>query len=116
MTILDRFIFKTILPPFIFGVLCFVSIFIVDIFMQLLDLAASRNLSILVLLQLFLLKIPEVVVLTLPMGSLFSVILGFGQLDSQSEVTALKAGGVSIYRQVLPVAVFSLFIAAASFL
>ncbi|MFC1744115.1 LptF/LptG family permease [Candidatus Riflebacteria bacterium] len=115
MSRLDRFILKTIIPPFIYGVLIFVSIFVVDIFMQLLDLAARRNLSHLVVMQLFLLKLPEIVVLTLPMGSLFAVILGFGQLDSQSEITALKAGGISLYRQVAPVAFFAIFIASASF-
>ena len=53
MTLLDRFILKTIIPPFLFGVMIFVSIFLVDIFMQLLDLAARRNLSYVVLTQLF---------------------------------------------------------------
>src|SRR4051812_19380012 len=49
-----------------------------------------------VILEFFLLSVPFTVAMTLPMSILVSVLYAFSRLGSENEITALKAGGVSL--------------------
>lgn len=48
-------------------------------------------------------EIPEVFVKSLPMGILIGSLLVFDRLSKNSEITALRASGISIYRMALPI-------------
>src|SRR5690349_5548774 len=55
-----------------------------------------------VILQFFLLSIPFTVAMTLPMAVLVAVLYAFSRLASENEITAMKAGGVSMIQLVIP--------------
>src|SRR5438067_2834153 len=55
-----------------------------------------------VILQFFLLSIPFTVAMTLPMAVLVAVLYAFSRLASENEITALKAGGVSMRQLLVP--------------
>ena len=46
---------------------------------------------------------PHILLLVIPMSILLAILINFGILEKSSEVTALKAGGWSLYRVALPV-------------
>ncbi|MBN1669603.1 MAG: LptF/LptG family permease [Kiritimatiellae bacterium] len=59
------------------------------------------------LLRLFATSLPEVLSFSIPVGILTSVLLTFGRLSSDGEITATKACGVSIWQITTPVLLIS---------
>ncbi|MGM9572149.1 MAG: LPS export ABC transporter permease LptG [bacterium] len=117
MKILDRYILREMLGPFIFGVVAFSSIFIgSDVLFKLARFYIRDGVPINILVRLFFLSIPEIVVLTFPMSMLLSSLLGFGRLSGNSEVVAMKAGGISFLRMVVPVLLLAFVVSGLTFL
>ena len=59
--------------------------------------------------------IPYVVYTTMPLCALVAVLITFGSLNRSSELTAMKATGISLYRVVVPVLLLTAMLAAALF-
>ena len=109
--ILDRFIVTQMGGSFLFGVMVFSLLLVAgDLLFQIANLVIDKGVSLGVVLRLFVYKLPEVVVMTLPMASLLSALLTFGRLSSQSEIVALRAAGISFRRIVRPVLAASIFV------
>ena len=53
--------------------------------------------------EVFALSIPFILAMTMPMAVLVAVLYTFNRLSSDNEITALRAGGVSLIRLMLPV-------------
>src|SRR5690606_20050631 len=70
----------------------------------------GKGLPVTVILEVFMLSLPHILALTLPMAVLVAVLYAFAQLAADNEITALKAGGVNLSRMIMPlVAVAFLF-------
>lgn len=104
MGILNKYIFKQIFMSAIMTVGLFVFVLVVGNMMKEVmgDLAAGR-ISISFFIYIVLLLIPGVIPYALPMGMLTGILLVFGRMSAQGEVTAMKAGGKSIYAMAAPV-------------
>ena len=75
-----------------------------------------RNKTAVVTVGSYLLNLlPFILDRVVPLCSLVAALLTFGALSRTSELTAMKATGISIYRIIAPVLVLSLVIAAALF-
>lgn len=61
-------------------------------------------------------ELPEVIVKSLPMGMLLGSLLAFDKLSKDSEITAMRACGISIYRMVISVLILGFFSSALAFL
>jgi LPS export ABC transporter permease LptF/LPS export ABC transporter permease LptG len=59
---------------------------------------------------------PSLIYLIAPLAVMLAVLITFGLMEKASELTAMKASGVSIYRATLPVVMLSLFLAAGLFI
>jgi LPS export ABC transporter permease LptF/LPS export ABC transporter permease LptG len=59
---------------------------------------------------------PSLIYLISPLAVMLAVLITFGLMEKASELTAMKASGVSIYRAALPVVVLSAFLAAGLFI
>ena len=111
MKLLDRFILKEIVPYFFFGIITFTSLILgIGAVFKILRLAMDYQTGPLVVMQLFLLKLPEVVMYTLPMSALFCVLLVFSRMSSDFEITAFNAAGVCFLRLVVPVLLFAFIV------
>lgn len=64
--------------------------------------------------ELILLLIPGLLPYALPLGVLTGILLAFGRLSAQSEITAMKAGGVSLARAARPALVLAGLLALLS--
>lgn len=116
MRLLDRHIARELIGPFLFGVAAFTSIMFAgrELF-EITELLAEYGAPLIKAVELVVLFLPSLVVMTLPMAMLLSALLGFGRLSGDSEVVALFAGGISMYRVALPVAVMAIVVTAGSF-
>lgn len=117
LSILDRFIVTQMGNSFLFGVLVFSVLLVAgDLLFQIANLVIDKGISLGVVIRLFIYKLPEVVVMTLPMASLLSALLTFGRLSSQSEIVALRAAGIAFRRIIRPVLAASVLVSLGAIL
>jgi len=74
------------------------------------DQLAGKGLSGAVIIELVILNLAWMVVLAVPMAVLVATLMAFGNLSSSSEITAMKAGGISLYRMMAPVILASFLV------
>lgn len=114
--LMDRYIARELTLPFLFGVGAFSSIGVsIGALFELIRKVTEFGLPAALVLEVFLLKLPEYVVLAFPMSTLLATMMTYSRLSSDSELTALRASGVSIRRIVVPAVVLSLLITGLSF-
>jgi LPS export ABC transporter permease LptG/LPS export ABC transporter permease LptF len=64
--------------------------------------------------KLLLLTLPNIVVLTIPMSFLFGILVAVGRLSSDSELVAMRSGGISLFSLYRPILVMSLILTIAN--
>jgi lipopolysaccharide export system permease protein len=102
------YILKEILPIFFIGLMTFTIILLMDKILKLIELIVNRGGSLSNVLMLFLFISPSFLIITIPVAVLLGTLLTFGRLSSDSEITAFKASGMSLYQLFLPVSIFAL--------
>lgn len=89
--------------PFLFGVGVFSSLGVsVDALFDLIRKITESGLSFAIAAKIFFLRFPQFVAYSFPMATLLATLMTYSRLSSDSELIALKACGVSVYRMVLP--------------
>ena len=112
--LLDRYVFRELLPPFLLGVGLFTFFLTIDRIYSLTDLVVTKGVPFHLVLQLLVYMLPSFLAHTLPMALLLAVLLAAGRLASDLEVVALKASGVSPLRLFLPFLLMALAVMAAT--
>jgi lipopolysaccharide export system permease protein len=109
VTLLDRYIFRSALFACLaaMGVLAFV-VAGVNIIRDLINPAMTGQISLPTFIRLVLLMIPYVFSYALPLGMLTGILLTLSRLSADSEITAMRASGVSVGRIALPVVILGL--------
>ena len=107
MKIIDKYVFKELLSPFLLGLFVFTFVLLSNALVRMLDLLITKGVKFSTILKLLILSLPHLLVLTIPMSALLAVLLCFGRLSSDSEITAFKASGIPLHRIFIPVFIFS---------
>lgn len=107
MNILDRYIFKSLIGPFLFALATVVFLFLFQFLIKSLDQFVGKGLSIWVIIQLISLNLAWIFTLAVPMAMLVASLMSFGTLSANNEITIMKAGGISLLRLMLPAILFS---------
>ena len=116
ISLMDRYIASELTLPFLFGVGAFSSIGVsIGALFELIRKVTEFGLPAALVFEIFLLKLPEYVVLAFPMSTLLATMMTYSRFSSDSELTALRASGVSIRRIVVPAVVLSLLVTGLSF-
>ncbi|MDY6933463.1 MAG: LptF/LptG family permease [Spirochaetota bacterium] len=110
MRILTRYILQEQGSPFITGLLFFTFILLLNRLFVLADLIITKKVETFLVVKLFLLMLPSIISITVPMSVLISVIISIGRLSSDSEITALQASGISSYMIYKPPVISSIVI------
>ncbi|MFH1665380.1 MAG: LptF/LptG family permease [Candidatus Omnitrophota bacterium] len=105
MRITNRYMLKEVGGPF-FGAL-FISTVILAAgnIIQTADMVINKGVEFLQVVKIFGLFLPYVLIFTIPISVLSAVLLGFGRLSGDNEITALRTSGISIHKVVLPIIV-----------
>lgn len=107
-SIVNRYIFKEMLPPF-FLTLGFLSfVFLLAQILEITNMIVNYNASIISVFLLMLYATPEFLQFTIPMSIMMSVLLTFLKMAADNEIIAIKAGGGNIYHLLAPVFLFCL--------
>ncbi len=107
MRILDRYIFREIVPPFFLSIAALTLVLFLQRMFRLAELIVSKGATLSSTFKLFAYIMPSFLVLTIPMSFLVGTLTAFTQLSADSEVTAMKASRVSLYNMVRPVMLFA---------
>ncbi|MBU1022707.1 LptF/LptG family permease [bacterium] len=97
------------------GILGFTILIIGNNFYMLSDLIFQKKVLFSDLLLITLLDTPASMVLSLPVATLFGVMLSVGRLAMDSELVAMRTGGISLSRILIPLIVISLVFSAATY-
>ncbi len=102
MKILPKYLLKSLLFPLFYCLLGFTLLFIInDLFDNFSDFLDS-GIQPLEILYYYTLILPPVAVHITPVCLLLAILYSLSRLTRHSEITAMRAGGVSIYRIVAP--------------
>lgn len=114
--ILDDYVLREFLGTFAMVLLTFVLLMLVFTFFERMgDIIRNRTPLVTVGEYLFNL-VPSMVYTLMPLGVLVAVLVTFGVLNRSSELTAMKATGISIYRVIVPVLAIAGVLAVGLFL
>jgi lipopolysaccharide export system permease protein len=97
------YILRAHLAPFLFSFITLMFIFLLQFLMKAVDQLVGKGLGFWVISELILLSLAWMVVLAIPASVLVATLMGFGRLSSQNEITALRAGGMSLPRMMTTV-------------
>ena len=113
--LLDDYVMREFLTSFALVLGAFSTLFLVFTFFELIG-DIIRNRTPLVTVGDYLLNlIPYILYNVTPLCALVAVLITFGSLNRTSELTAMKATGVSLYRVVVPILVLSVLISIGLF-
>lgn len=104
---LHRYVFLQILAPFAAGLALFTFILLIARIMKLVELVVNRGVPALEILRVFSYILPAFLEVTVPMALLLACLLACGRLSADSEITAMKAAGLSLYQIAAPIAAFA---------
>jgi lipopolysaccharide export system permease protein len=104
---INHYILREISVPFALGLAVFTLILLIARILKLVEMVVNRGVPSLEVLKLFSYILPGFLEVTVPMAVLLAVLVAFGRLSSDSEITALKTSGVSLYQLMRPVGFFA---------
>jgi LPS export ABC transporter permease LptG/LPS export ABC transporter permease LptF len=113
--ILDEYVLREFLLTFAMVLVTFVMLMLVFTFFELLS-DIIRNRTPLVTVGAYLINLtPSMIYLITPLSVLIGVLVVFGVMNRNSELTAMKATGISLYRITVPVLVIAAMLSVALF-
>lgn len=108
--IVDRYLLRELVVPFALGLTIFTSILLIVRILKLAEMVLNRGVPLLQILKLFSFVLPAFLEVTVPMAVLLAVLVAFGRLSSDSEIIALRASGLGLYRLLRPVALLAVVV------
>lgn len=113
---LDKYILKQVIEMFLMGVLVFTSIiFASDTFITLIKQISMYGIPFKYAILMIILHLPEVFVMTIPMGVLLATVMTLNGLSLSSEITVMRACGIGLNRIAKPIFVFAIVMCIMSF-
>ena len=105
--IIDRYVIREIIPPFLLALLVFTFVLIIPFILDLAEVMIAKGVPAVTILQLTFTLLPQALALTIPMALLIGLLVGLGRLSADREFVVMMACGISPYRLLHPILVFS---------
>jgi len=113
--LLDEYVMRSYAANFLVSLSTFALLYVVFTFFELMG-DIIRNQTPFVIVGEYLINlVPYIVSNVTPLCSLLAVLITFGALNRASELTAMKATGISLYRVVAPILILAAVVSAALF-
>ncbi len=115
--LLDRYIADEFWQPLLFGVGIVTGVwFGADQLRTVFNLIMKSGVPVSLALTILGLHLPEIIVMTIPIGVLLGTLLVFNRLSGDSEIIALRTSGVSFYRIMVAPLMFGVMTSLVSFI
>jgi len=96
--IAHRYILRAHLIPFVFSTITLMGIFLLQFMMKFADRLVGKGLDTWLLIKLVVFNLSWMLVLVIPMATLVSTLMAYGNFSQNNEITILKSSGVSLYK------------------
>jgi len=113
---IDLYVFKEVLTPFLGGVFFFSFVFLLFQMLRLAEELIVNNAPFGLVMKLLWSLIVNFLPLGMPVAFLVGVLMAFSRLSGDSEIVAMKSGGMSLRRVSVPVFALSLGVSVLSLL
>jgi lipopolysaccharide export system permease protein len=110
MKILTKFIIKEHLPPFIIAMAVLTFLFLSNFIVKSIDKLLGKGLSVWVIMEYIFLNLMWILALSIPMAVLVAILMSYGRMSADNEITALRASGVSFLTIVRPSMIFGIIV------
>src|SRR4051812_16749286 len=109
-----RYIFFEMLPTFILGNVVFLFILLMFQVLRLSEFIINRGIPVSTVAEITFYMIISFLPACIPISLLFSILLTFGRMSSDSEIIAFKSSGLNLGYLLVPALVLSSLVAGAS--
>lgn len=109
MRILNRYIVLDYLVIFLSALGLITFVMTVGALVKAVDLM-SRGISAMLIAKFFFQNVPYILSFSMPISTLFAALLLFGRLSMDSEISAMKSCGLSLWRLIAPLILVSIFV------
>ena len=113
--LLDQYISRMYLRVVALAFLALVGLFYISTFIDASDKLFKGTANGAMIMSLLVYRTPQFVYFVIPIATLLSVLVTFGLISRTSELTVMKACGISLYRVALPIVLLSLLFSATLF-
>lgn len=113
--LIDRYMLTRVAMPLLAAVFIALAALLMERLIRLLDLFANKGGPILLILQMLVNLIPHYLALALPMALFIGAMYSVMRLSSDSELDALRGGGLSLYRLAVPIMGLAVLLAGFNF-
>ncbi len=103
MKIIDRYILKSHIGPFILAFITIVFVLVLQFLAGFSDRFLGKGINIADIAELVMFQSAWMVVFAVPMAVLVAVIMAYGAMTNAAEMTVFRASGLSLYRLAVPV-------------
>ena len=115
MRIIDRYISRQLIVNLLFAIVVLSFVLVLgNIFRKLLPLLVNHDLPVEYVVGFIAYVLPFSLIFTIPWGLLTAVLLVFGRLSADNELTALRSNGISIGRICVPLVAIAVLCTMAS--
>jgi len=112
--LLDRYVIREILPPFVIALLVFTFILIIPFILDMAEQLIAKGVPWPTLLRLTATLVPQALGLTIPMAFLIAILVALGRLSGDREIVVMMACGISPFRMLRPVLILAVVFWAAT--
>lgn len=114
--LLDKYILSQVIGVFIMGICVFSSIILAsDTFITLIKQISQFGIPFKVAIIMVILNLPQIIVMTIPMGVLLATVMTLNGLSLKSEITVMRACGIGLNRIAKPIFIFAIIMSVFSF-
>jgi lipopolysaccharide export system permease protein len=114
--LLNRYLLRQLAAPFVFALAAQTSLMLLSQIAKKFGALVGKGLPWTVIGEVFLLSLPFIIAMTLPMAVLLAVLYTFSHLAADNEITAMRASGFSVYQILAPVLLWGACMAAFNFM
>lgn len=115
MSKLDRYIIRQIITTLLFSIIALCVIFIVVNLMETMDKFIDAGVELKIIIKYYAVYLPEILKILTPVSILISCLLTIGKLSNNNELTAMKSGGMSLYRIIFPIAILGIVLSGMQY-
>jgi LPS export ABC transporter permease LptG len=112
-TILDKYVIRRLLGPLAMVLVSTSLLYVVIDLTDNVDDMAKNNAPLDVIVGYYVNLVPQLIMDIMPLALMISVLILLTVLERQQELTAFKAGGISLYRVVVPILLTASLVAGA---
>jgi lipopolysaccharide export system permease protein len=110
--LLHRYLLRQLVAPFFFALAALTGFMLISQIAKKFGALVGKGLPWPVITEVFVLSLPFIIAMTLPMAVLVAVLYTFSHLAADNEITAMRANGISVYQVLAPVLLWGMFMAA----